>query len=80
MAIRDAELGCYLWGPGVSALLNLFASLPSITVYYRLLPSITVGQATYHRVTNGAPTNGALREQFSELQLQLQQQQQLMIE
>ena len=34
------------------------------------------GDGLSHGVTNGAPTNGALREQFSELQLQLQQQQQ----
>ena len=48
------------------------------------LTSLTLKIKTFiitHRVTNGAPTNGALREQFSELQLQLQQQQQqLMIE
>ena len=37
-------------------------------------PRARVHKSDYHRVTNGALTNGALREQFSELQLQLQQQ------
>ena len=62
-----------------AALTAAFFRLPQ-KVDEEIMRIATLGTGGYHRVTNGAPTTGSLREQFSELQLQLQQQQQLMIE